>query len=242
MLDLRSMRLPDLLAWATWQESSYWASMEHLVLAFIGENGEMAEILKKERFKPGWTMPPFARIDELCDLWYYIRILGIYSNQSASAIMDPVNVYDDIDLFGFHSFIAAVTVDLSRAVGQRWPADMSRQVTELCWTLKAVASKFGWTVEELTLLNWLKLCNGKHGWPDKNLIIPGPGEIMGALDLSLGDFEQVYGAHRTLGRILDREWAEYAFGDAEIFDEKDDIENKLLSPGMFDGQEGTISS
>jgi hypothetical protein len=225
------MRLPDLLAWATWRDIGYWADMEHLVLAFIGENGEMAEILKKERFKPGWTMPPFARIDELCDLWYYIRILGIYSNESAVEVMGREQIYDKQDLWGFHLTTAYFTARLGAVVAERRPGNTSAFLREFCQMTKSIAAKFDWSIEELTLLNWLKLCNGKHGWPDKNLVIPSPEKIMKALDLDLENFEQVYAAHRTLGRILDREWAEYVFGDAEIFYEKDDIEsdNKLLS-------------
>lgn len=226
MLDLRGMYLPDLLAWRTWRDIGFWTDMEHLSLALVGENGEAAELLKKERFKPGWEMAPFARIDELGDLWYYCRILGIYSNQSATMHSHQIRADDHVDLWRFHVIgIPGIAITVADYAETRENGDLTREIKDFVWLLKTAARSLGWTIElgwtidQLTLLNWLKLEGGKHGWPDKTIDIPRAADIMKALALDTGDFERVYTAHRALGRTLNTEWAEYAFGSEVVTDE-----------------------
>ena len=48
----------------------------HPILALTGEAGELANLLKKDRFKPGFHADDSGYIDELGDCLYYVAILA----------------------------------------------------------------------------------------------------------------------------------------------------------------------
>lgn len=47
----------------------------HAVLGLVGETGEVAEVIKKHRFKPGVVVDPSVVVDELADVAYYLAIM-----------------------------------------------------------------------------------------------------------------------------------------------------------------------
>lgn len=48
----------------------------HAVLGLAGETGEVAELIKKGMYKPGYDLTPEALMDELSDVLYYVAVLS----------------------------------------------------------------------------------------------------------------------------------------------------------------------
>ena len=49
---------------------------DHAILGLVGEAGELAELHKKDVFKPGHESTREQRLDELGDVFYYLCILA----------------------------------------------------------------------------------------------------------------------------------------------------------------------
>ena len=49
---------------------------DHAILGLVGEAGELADLHKKDVFKPGHESTKEERIDELGDVLYYVAILA----------------------------------------------------------------------------------------------------------------------------------------------------------------------
>jgi len=49
---------------------------DHAILGLVGEAGELAELHKKDVFKPGHESTEEERLDELGDVLYYVAILA----------------------------------------------------------------------------------------------------------------------------------------------------------------------
>lgn len=213
MFQSNEMELPELLAWRTWRESPGWTAIEHLLLALMGENGEMAELLKKERFKPGYQMPPFARVDELGDVWYYTRILGIHLNKAASRSVGYA--YTEMGFLKCHIKINAIVAQMGTHVLERQQMT-NVSIMDLTWPIGCALEALHWTFDELTLLNWWKLSGGKHGWPDKpGIEIPDPAEIQRQLRISQDGLMRVFRAHEAMNRKAPDEWEAHIFRTEE---------------------------
>lgn len=62
----------------TWHSDGFLEQWQriHAVLGLTGESGELAEILKKDTFKPDHESTREQRLDELGDVFYYLCILA----------------------------------------------------------------------------------------------------------------------------------------------------------------------
>lgn len=65
----RALRTWHLTLWHQYQR-------DHAVLGLVGEAGEVAELLKKDTFKPDHESTREQRLDELGDVFYYLCILA----------------------------------------------------------------------------------------------------------------------------------------------------------------------
>ena len=73
--------MPDIIqrrALKTWHTTTtpWYRQRDHATLGLVGEAGEVAEILKKDRFKPNHESTFDDRMDELGDVLYYVAILA----------------------------------------------------------------------------------------------------------------------------------------------------------------------
>ena len=73
--------MPDSIqkrALRTWHNGDFPRQLmrDHAVLGLVGEAGELADLHKKHRFKPGHESTPGERLDELGDVLYYVAILA----------------------------------------------------------------------------------------------------------------------------------------------------------------------
>lgn len=62
----------------TWHTKKFPSNLQrdHAILGVVGEAGELAELHKKDRFKPGHESTAEERLDELGDILYYVAILA----------------------------------------------------------------------------------------------------------------------------------------------------------------------
>jgi NTP pyrophosphatase (non-canonical NTP hydrolase) len=61
----------------TWHSARFPAELQrdHAILGLVGEAGEVAELHKKDVFKPGHESTRAQRLDELGDVLYYLAVL-----------------------------------------------------------------------------------------------------------------------------------------------------------------------
>ena len=62
----------------TWHSDRFHKELQrdHAILGLVGEAGELAEMHKKDIFKPGHESTREQRLDELGDVFYYLCILA----------------------------------------------------------------------------------------------------------------------------------------------------------------------
>ena len=62
----------------TWYQPTHplYGDLLHPILALAGEAGELANLLKKDRFKPNFIADRAQYIDELGDCLYYVAIIA----------------------------------------------------------------------------------------------------------------------------------------------------------------------
>ena len=62
----------------TWHSARFSSNLQrdHAILGLVGEAGELADLHKKDVFKPGHESTREQRLDELGDAFYYLCILA----------------------------------------------------------------------------------------------------------------------------------------------------------------------
>lgn len=65
-------------ALSTWHSARFSLELQrdHAILGLVGEAGELAEMHKKDVFKPGHESTREQRLDELGDVLYYVAVLA----------------------------------------------------------------------------------------------------------------------------------------------------------------------
>lgn len=149
----------QLKALETWYppEHSLYRDLEHPLFGLVGEAGEIVDQWKKHRFKPGYECSRGEFLDELGDLWYYLRILAwIMEVKLESQIFLKNNGTVDIlsNLIYWSS-----TLLLTRYTSQNQEGYLNRTYTCLLDRLVELDC----TLDELTEFNYRKL-KGRHGW------------------------------------------------------------------------------
>ncbi len=132
--------------------------LHHPLGKLVGEWGELLDDYMKHIYKPGYDWQP---LDELVDIWYYIRILAyqaeikLKSYQIDSSRIDYL-ISRAIDSINTHFRIFTIT-DL---VGDGFGDDLQRNYSLLCKICKLSSL----TIDQLTEASWKKLKPGsEHG-------------------------------------------------------------------------------
>lgn len=133
----------------------------HACMGLAGEAGEMIDLLKKQMFaKPGFVYNPARDVDELGDFWYYLRVLA--------ALVEIPLPQGDVEL----NATEAIQVNLLGLILSTssyillGPPPEPDEIFNLCQRTCIRAAQLGWTMTEVTMLNWLKLRGGNHGWKE----------------------------------------------------------------------------
>lgn len=174
----------------------------HPAIGLAGEAGELLDLLKKEMFKDGvswwdcvhcnekhkdaWTLRSDKIItevicenytpkilDELGDLWFYIRILAYQRNVD---IIDCIKYYHEnknsqqdattiIALTNVLYWSSRILHDIVFPAGVPKDRLSDYPLVRLIFWLKFLLVKLDYTLDQLTELNWQKLKDGdNHGW------------------------------------------------------------------------------
>jgi NTP pyrophosphatase (non-canonical NTP hydrolase) len=89
-------------ALSTWHSNGFPAHLQrdHAILGLVGEAGELADLHKKDVFKPGHESSKQERIDELGDVLYYVAILAHLDGIT----LDAVSMYNAAKLSDGHGW------------------------------------------------------------------------------------------------------------------------------------------
>ena len=89
-------------ALATWHSARFSRNLQrdHAILGLVGEAGELADLHKKDVFKPGHASTIEQRIDELGDVLYYVAILAHLDGYT----LDDVSKANADKLIGGHGW------------------------------------------------------------------------------------------------------------------------------------------
>ncbi len=159
------------LALRTWYPKGHSLHLDHRhPLGKLAEWGEFQDDYMKMLFKPGYE---WDWIDELGDVWYYIRILMYQLSYN------PVRVYDAIIfdndgnrvLITFHNrdcdFLASIAtyfssrVLLLRPYGETGNRTLFEKCLDVNYSIVLeICNTFGLSLDELTAFNWEKLKPG----------------------------------------------------------------------------------
>lgn len=182
----------------TWYEKDHPLHLDplHPVIALAGEVGELLDLYKKEQFKDGVSWWDCAKckksidyhyggspkycsadgtkytpkiLDELGDLWYYIRILAYQSDADLSMWTNYHQVKDP------SSSLPWLVRLNKKCAGLLWQLTdgHSNQLNEIDTNKLRIAfehfqrllTQLDYTLDELTELNWQKLRDGdNNGW------------------------------------------------------------------------------
>jgi hypothetical protein len=143
------------LALKTWYPAgdSLRSDPHHPLMKLAGEWGELLDDYAKSLYKPGYEFDP---IDELGDIWYYLRIL-CWQNK-----YKPINFCDPIDDVGF--IIATAGLHSFEALCSYYRGTFtSKFFLDVSYTaIEMICEKYSITLEELTESNWEKLKPGSE--------------------------------------------------------------------------------
>jgi NTP pyrophosphatase (non-canonical NTP hydrolase) len=169
----------------TWYEPSHplHHGPLHPALGLAGEAGELLDLYKKERFKDGFswwdcihckrtkevhkTFPNCLNytpkiLDELGDLWYYLRVLSYILKKELNFTSE--HYYGTLEIEQVLTSLNLVTAQFAYDLTINKFADTGRlNIAYTC--LDKLLVQFDYTLDQLTELNWQKLKDGdNHGW------------------------------------------------------------------------------
>jgi hypothetical protein len=138
------------LALKTWYSPGHSLHMgfHHPLGKLLGELGELLDDYMKSIYKPGYIFNP---VDELGDIWYYLRILAYQNNHELKELGFNVRVATDIA-------IALVMIDVANAFVEKHMANIKLDV--IYTVLVGIAARYEITIDDLTHFNWEKLKPG----------------------------------------------------------------------------------
>lgn len=173
---------PTEKALITWYKpgNPLYRNPEPAALGLAGEVGELVDLYKKHKYKPGFSWmsckycahPPHIDtgdlrrsncipfvIDELGDIWYYLRILAWMNNVDFS---EPALVPEEARALQWIKRLYWIANLLL------YPSVSTRDdLDRFYYYFLALLNSLGCTIEELTELNYKKLSSsGNHGWKD----------------------------------------------------------------------------
>jgi len=166
----------------------------HACMGLAGEAGEMIDLLKKQMFaKPGFVYRPEKAVDELSDFWYYLRVAAALTGIPLSS--DHVKYHGELTELKCLSLMASTSIYILLD-----PPPFDDEMSLLHKRACGRADQLGWTLPEITMLNWLKLREGNHGWKDNSPPL-SPRAAFDGLKLYPSTWPKILEAHMKLGRM-----------------------------------------
>lgn len=180
---------PTELALLTWYkpDNPLYRNPEHPIIKLAGEIGELLDLYGKHKYKPGfdWIVckvckcskeqhfeekSPYACknytplvLDELGDIWYYLRILAwIYDLGLLPSSLNATTGYT-IKMMYHHADNI-----LNGGYHENRNFEVMYRIQSIYDCLLELLEHLDTTIEELTLLNYYKLNSDEtnHGWKD----------------------------------------------------------------------------
>lgn len=127
----------------------------HPLGKLLGEWGELLDDYMKSLYKPGYEFEP---IDELGDIWYYVRVLCYQKKHK------PVN-FSIINNESVDTVMALAMWELSRKFVHINEGGKANLGNTLNWTFSAllhICNSYDITLQQLTESNWQKLKPGSE--------------------------------------------------------------------------------
>lgn len=178
---------PTELALLTWYkpDNPLYRNPEHPTIKLAGEIGELLDLYGKHKYKPGfdWMVCKSCKnldpkhfnhrfvplvLDELGDIWYYLRILAwIYDCKLK--ISDKQ--YMDYSILGSLQIMYSSASIILRVLNWDDTSNKGKRIDNLLTIYKhlnLILEHLDTTIEELKLLNYYKLNSEEtnHGWKD----------------------------------------------------------------------------
>ncbi len=145
------------IALKTWYPKNHTLHLDpiHPAMGLAGEVGEILNKRKKDLFKENYEWSDLDELDELGDIWYYIRIL---SYQLEIGITDHTFKVSDLDVIRASLLCNAAKVCLQSQKEKPFKSVLQKCQMWLNTYLKVLEI----TLDELTTLNWEKLKPGSE--------------------------------------------------------------------------------
>lgn len=162
----------------TWHGGDGEEGKSNCLLSMMGETGEIINLYRKRRFKPGYELKREVALDEIGDIWYYVRIWA-YLNRDRIELED-LDRHIKGNLFpkseGEEKLLAALFNKVNDLVNDRlyehrrlWSPG---ELTVIIILIEGLLDEWDCSLDELTELNYQKLTKNAdhHGWnPSEDL-------------------------------------------------------------------------
>lgn len=139
----------------TWYPKNHTLHLDpvHPAMGLAGEVGEILNKQKKALFKEGYEWPKEDELDELGDIWYYIRILTYQCEIEMTKYPYPQK---DIDITRSELALNATQI----LVNIRGNKPFKKELRKCQMWFNTYLKILKITLDELTALNWEKLKPG----------------------------------------------------------------------------------
>lgn len=130
----------------------------HPLGKLLGEWGELLDDYMKSIYKPGYEFEP---LDELGDIWYYLRILSYQQNYEPVEFTN-MSFLTDVSCYDTDGIIVFTMKEISRAfIDLKDTFNYSVFALDVCYcALLYICNKYDITIQQLTESNWEKLKPG----------------------------------------------------------------------------------
>jgi hypothetical protein len=133
--------------------------LEPGLMGLAGECGELIDLHKKAKFKLGFELTREMELDELGDIWYYLRIVAYQINcgfsDFAPAVVNQASVNEII--ISMYDFSGNMLDELLFTAGHRSQKRLTNGLLYIYENLIIRLTQLDCTLDELTELNWQKL-------------------------------------------------------------------------------------
>ena len=142
-------------ALSTWYPKNHPLHLDpiHPAMGLAGEAGEILNKRKKDLFKANYEWSDLDELDELGDIWYYIRILTY--QQGIEITSYPYKIAD-LDIVRSNLALNAAKICLNAQTSKPFKKSLKKCQMWLITYLEVLEV----TLDELTALNWEKLKPG----------------------------------------------------------------------------------
>ncbi len=145
------------LALRTWYPKDHPLHLDpiHPAMGLAGETGEILNKRKKDLFKVNYEWSEFDELDELGDIWYYIRILFYQCDLKISA-----GSYQEGDLDIIRAELAMNAAKINNNAQRTRP--FPKELRKCQFWLNTYLATLEISLDKLTDINWQKLKPGSE--------------------------------------------------------------------------------